>query len=183
MWIVFFSLLKVEKSIYFAYLSYHFLIIWLGAFYNLRLTMFFPCCQELDLWPTFRLPPTSSEPLSIIQLSALHETRCLRITYLDLGYMKYYAKSVITTVWPEEKSVYWNSNSIHYHYVKGVVRPKLPSSKKKKKKKKVFCGYLDPLCEIQAKVSKPNYEITSIQVWFIPLILLWFQSLTLLSQY
>ncbi len=178
MWIVFFSLLKVEKSIYFAYLSYHFLIIWLGAFYNLRLTMFFPCCQGPDLWSTFRLPPTSSEPLSIIQLSALHETRCLRITYLDLGYMKYYAKSVITTVWPEEKSVYWNSNSIHYHYVKELCVPSClrvppPPPSKKNSVLWLFCT-CDPLCEIQAKVSKPNYEITSIQVWFIPLILLWF---------
>ncbi len=37
----------------------------------------------------------------------------------------------------------------------------------------------DPLCEIQAKVSKSNYEITSIKVWFQLLISLWFQSLTL----
>ncbi len=28
----------------------------------------------------------------------------------------------------------------------------------------------DPLCEIQAKVSKSNYEITIIKVWFLPLI-------------
>ncbi len=28
----------------------------------------------------------------------------------------------------------------------------------------------DPLCENQAKVSKSNYEITSIKVWFQPLI-------------
>ncbi len=28
----------------------------------------------------------------------------------------------------------------------------------------------DPLCEIQAKVSKSNYEITSIKIWFQPLI-------------
>ncbi len=27
----------------------------------------------------------------------------------------------------------------------------------------------DPLCEIQA-VSKSNYEITSIKIWFLPLI-------------
>ncbi len=28
----------------------------------------------------------------------------------------------------------------------------------------------DPLCEIQAKVLKSNYDITSIKVWFLPLI-------------
>ncbi len=38
--------------------------------------------------------------------------------------------------------------------------------------------YCDPVCEIQAQVSKSNYEITSIKVWFQPLISLWFQSLT-----
>ncbi len=36
----------------------------------------------------------------------------------------------------------------------------------------------DPLCEIQAKVSKSNYEIIRIKVWFQPFISLWFQSLT-----
>ncbi len=36
----------------------------------------------------------------------------------------------------------------------------------------------DPLCEIQAKVSKSNYEITSIKIGFQPLISLLFQSLT-----
>ncbi len=29
---------------------------------------------------------------------------------------------------------------------------------------------LDPLCEIQAKVSEPNYEKININVWFLPLI-------------
>ncbi len=29
---------------------------------------------------------------------------------------------------------------------------------------------------VKAKVSKPNYEITSIKVWFQPLIPLWFQN-------
>ncbi len=38
-----------------------------------------------------------------------------------------------------------------------------------------MCG---PLCEIQAKVSKSNYEIASIKVWFLPLISLSFKSLT-----
>ncbi len=42
-------------------------------------------------------------------------------------------------------------------------------------KTKLYCKYIlytafailcDPLCEIQAKVSKSNYEITSIKVWF-----------------
>ncbi len=36
----------------------------------------------------------------------------------------------------------------------------------------------DPVCEIQAKVWKSNYEITRIKVWFQPLISLWVQSLT-----
>ncbi len=36
----------------------------------------------------------------------------------------------------------------------------------------------DPLCEIQAKVSKLNYEITSIKVKFLPSISLSFQYLT-----
>ncbi len=36
----------------------------------------------------------------------------------------------------------------------------------------------DPVYEIQAQVSKNNYEITSIKVWFKPFISLWFQSLT-----
>lgn len=139
MWKVFFSLLKVEKFIYFVYLSYHFLIIWLIAFYDLRLTMFFPCCQGPDLRPTFRLPPTSSEPLSwYMQHSALHETHCLRITYLDLGYMKYYVKSVIPNIWPEEKSIYWNSNSIHYHYAKGLCIP--CCLRVKKKNPILLCG-------------------------------------------
>ncbi len=39
----------------------------------------------------------------------------------------------------------------------------------------------DPLCEIQAKVSKSNYEITSINVWFLPLISIF--DMTLLGQY
>ncbi len=30
--------------------------------------------------------------------------------------------------------------------------------------------HCDPLCEIQTKVSKSNYEITSIKVWFLPFI-------------
>ncbi len=42
-----------------------------------------------------------------------------------------------------------------------------------------FVYKCEPLCEIQAEVSKPNYEKTSIKVWFLPLISLWFQSLTL----
>ncbi len=33
-----------------------------------------------------------------------------------------------------------------------------------------LCFFCDPLCEIQAKVSKSNYEITSIKVLFQPLI-------------
>ncbi len=37
-----------------------------------------------------------------------------------------------------------------------------------------ICG---PLCEIQAKVSKSNYEITSIKVLFLPSISLYFQFL------
>ncbi len=39
----------------------------------------------------------------------------------------------------------------------------------------------DPLCEIQAKVSKSCNEITSIKVWFQPLISIF--DMTLLSQY
>ncbi len=33
-----------------------------------------------------------------------------------------------------------------------------------------YTNICDPLCEIHAKVSKSNYEITSIKVWFLPLI-------------
>ncbi len=39
----------------------------------------------------------------------------------------------------------------------------------------------DPLCEIQAKVSNSNYEITSIEVWFQTLISVY--DMALLSQY
>ncbi len=35
----------------------------------------------------------------------------------------------------------------------------------------------NPLCEIQTKVSKSNYEKTSINIWFLTLIPLYFQTL------
>ncbi len=42
----------------------------------------------------------------------------------------------------------------------------------------VYVYIRNTLCEIQAKVSKYKYEITSIKVWFLPLISLSFQSST-----
>ncbi len=45
----------------------------------------------------------------------------------------------------------------------------------------IYTNICDPLCEIQAKVSKSNYEKTSVRLWFLPLISNF--DMTLLSQY